>query len=354
MGGAERFLATLAVAGHERGWEQVVLNPFATEPSHELAGLCDPVPYEGRACTRVTQVPALHLWLRARLERFRPDIVHVMLFHALLATSVKRQPGARYLLTHVYGEGVLTAPGRPLVRVFDRAAARRFDHVVAISESVRRFLVDGYGLPAAAVTRIPLGWRGDPKARNRDPRPPTVVCVAALRPEKGHDLLLDAFARVRRTVPEARLVLVGEGATRPALEARAAANGDEGHVDFLGAAPDIWEHLARADVFAIASRSEAFGIAIAEAMAAGLPVVAPAVGAIAELVEPGVTGELFPAGDDAAMAEHLVRLLTTPDVREAMSVAALAAAQPLRVEHAVERYFGLYDDLLGRHVGSGG
>ena len=121
-----------------------------------------------------------------------------------------------------------------------------------------------------------------------------------------------------------------------------------GSVDFLGSVPDIWDHLARADVFALASRSEAFGIAIAEAMAAGLPVVAPAVGAIPELVRPGETGELFPPGDAAAMADHLVRLLTSPDVRAGMSAAALAASESLHVEKAVERYFDLYAGLLQR------
>jgi glycosyltransferase involved in cell wall biosynthesis len=348
MGGAERFLATLVVEGHARGCQQVVLNPFATEPSQAMAALCDPVPYEGRPCDSLLALPGLHRWLRTRLEQFRPDIVHVVLFHALVATSVRKHPGAKHLLTNVYGEGVLTAPHAGVMRIVDRAATRRFDRVVAISESVRRFVVAEYGLAESKVTCIPLGWRGDPRPRSGEPRPPTVVCVAALRPEKGHDVLLAAFARVRQAVPEARLVLVGEGVMRGPLEAQAAASGDAGHIEFLGSVADIWEHLARADVFAIASRAEAFGIAIAEAMAAGLPVVAPDVGAIAELVRPGVTGELFPAGDADALAGHLVRLLTSAETREAMSAAALAAALPLRVENAVDRYFDVYDELLGR------
>ena len=348
MGGAERFLATLAVEGHARGCHQVVLNPFATEPSEAMAALCDPVPYEGRRCDSIAALPGLHRWLRGRLEQFKPDIVHVVLFHALVATSVRRHQGAKHLLTNVYGEGVLTAPHAGVMRVVDRAATRRFDRVVAISESVRRFIVAQYGLAESKVTCIPLGWRGEPRPRNGEPRPPTVVCVAALRPEKGHDVLLSAFARVRRTVPDARLVLVGQGVMREPLQAQAAASGDAGNVDFLGSVADIWEQLARAEVFAIASRTEAFGIAIAEAMAAGLPVVAPDVGAIAELVRPGVTGELFPAGDADALADHLVRLLTSAETRDAMSAAALAAAQPLRIEHAIDRYFDVYDELLGR------
>ncbi len=346
MGGAERFLATLARAGAERGFEQVVLNPFATDRSYEMAELCSPVSYEAKRCDRVVDVPALHGWLQGRLREFQPDIVHAVLFHALLATAVRKHRGAGYLLTHVYGEGLLSAPRGRILAAVDRTAGRRFDRIVAISESVRRFLVSEYGFGEEKVVRIPLGWRGDPKPPNDDPRPPTVICVGALRPEKGHDVLLRAFSRARKAVPEARLVLVGDGVLRGALRTQASAGGDEAHVDFVGSVPDIWDHLARADVFAIASRSEAFGIAIAEAMAAGLPVVAPAVGAVAELVQPGVTGELFPPGDASAMGDRLVALLASPETRARMSTAALAAAEPLRVERAVDRYFDLYEELL--------
>ena len=348
MGGAERFLATLVVAGADRGFEQVVLNPFAVEASHALAALCHPVPYEAQACDRLVELPALYRWLRARLDGFGPDIVHVVLFQAQIVVTLRKRPGTKLLLTNVGGDWVRTAPRGRLIALAERWAGRRFDRVVAISEAVRTFLVSEYRFPESKVTCIPLGWRGDPRPPSTLPRPPTVICVAALRPEKGHDVLLAAFAKVHEAVPGARLVLVGDGALRQAIQGQAAAAGIQGSVDFVGSVADVWEHLAGADVFALASRSEAFGIAIAEAMAAGLPVVAPAVGAISELVEPGVTGELFPAGDVTALAGHLARLLTSPETRAAMSAAALAAAEPLRVERAVDRYFDLYAELLPR------
>jgi glycosyltransferase involved in cell wall biosynthesis len=347
MGGAERFLASLVVAGAERGLEQVVLNPFATKAVEALRELCHPVACAGRRCDGLTELPALRRWLRQELTAFRPDIVHVLLFQASAVTATLPSGAApRRLLTKVYGGLGHVTRGRKLVEVVDKWVDRKSDHIVAISEAVREGLVGGYGIPSADVTCIPLGWKGDPLPRPLPHSAPTVICVAALRPEKGHDVLLDAFAHVRREIPDARLVLVGQGEMRPALEAQAAAAGLAGSVEFRGAVPEIWPSLAEADVFALASRVEAFGIAIAEAMAAGLPVVAPAVGAIPELVQPGVTGELFPAGDHVALAGHLVRLLQSDDLRSRMSTAARGAAEPLRVENAIERYFGVYEAMV--------
>ena len=81
-------------------------------------------------------------------------------------------------------------------------------------------------------------------------------------------------------------------------------------------------------------------------MAAGLPVVAPAVGTLPELVRPGVTGELFPPGDRTALAHHLVELLTSPERRARMGAAGREEAQSMRMDRAVARYFDLYEELL--------
>lgn len=349
MGGAERFLAGLVAHGEAHGWTQVVLNPFATEAADDLAALCRPVAVEGRRCDRLRDLPSTRRWLGRQLRGFEPDVVHIVLFQALVVMgTVPKAPGTRRVVTNVFGDWVRTAPRGRWIRLADRWAGRRADHVAAISESVRDFLVSDYGYPPAKVTCIPLGWEGTPQPRRTGARPPTVVCVGGLRPEKGYDVLLSALSLVREDVPAVRLVVVGEGALRPSLEAQVAADGLGDTVEFLGSVPDIWPHLADADVFAIASRSEAFGIAIAEAMAAGLPVVAPDVGAVRELVRPGETGQTFPAGDPAALAAELVRLLRSPDLCARMGAAARETAEALRMDRAVERYFALFHDLYSR------
>ncbi len=345
-GGAERLVTKLVDEGELRGWDQLVLNPFARELPAAFARL-PPEVYRRRSCTKLSELPAVRSWLSTELDRFKPDVVHVMLFHALaVAATLPRRPGRSQLLTHVYGEGIAAEPGAALKVPIDRWAGRRFDRIVAISEAVRNYLISRYGYWPSKLVTIPPGWDGDPLPSRSADRPPTVVCVAKLRPEKGHDLLLAAFPLVLRRVPDARLVLVGDGNLRPALEADAIARGVGDRVEFVGAVDSIWPYLADAHVFALASQSEAFGMAIVEAMAAGLPVVAPAVGGIPELVVPGVTGELFPPGDPETLADRLVALLTSPETRSSMASAAQTAAQALRMENTLPRYFDVYAELL--------
>lgn len=347
VGGAEQLIGALVAAGRARGWEQTLLNPFADAASKALADLCAPAAYEARQCANVLGLPRLRSWLAGRLADLRPDIVHVMLFHATVLMATVPRRGERRLLTHMYGEG-LAQLAHPRTRAeLDRWAGRRFDHVTAISDAVRSFLEHDHGYPPPPVGRIRLGWSGQPHPpKPPGDRAPTIVCVAALRREKGHDTLLAAFAEVRRRIPDARLVLVGDGPYRPQVEAAVRAAGLEDGVRLTGRSTDVWPFLAEADLFALASPSEALGIAIMEAMAAGLPVVASDVGGIPELVTPGVTGELFAVRDHQAMAEKLTVLLESPARRRAMSAAALAAAPAMRMEQTVAENLHLYGRLL--------
>lgn len=269
-----------------------------------------------------------------------------MLLQALLviATLPKRE-SQTWLLTHVYGNAFERRRFGAAYRRLDQLAGRRFDRIVAISDSVERFLLDGHGYPANKLVCITPGWDGQPLPRGDDGAP-TVICIAKMRREKGHDVLVDAFALVREQLPDARLVLVGDGDLQPAIAARADGLGLGDSVTFAGAVPEIWPYLAEASVFALASHSEAFGIAVVEAMAAGLPVVAPAVGAMPELVTPGVSGELYPPGDHAALARHLVDLLSSPERRRRMGEAAVETAARFHIDKTVERYVELYSDLL--------
>lgn len=345
VAGAERFLAALLREGRRRGWDQLVLNLLADPSSTELSDVIRPVPHKAFPAQGVTGLVKQQLWLTREVTGFHADVVHVLLFPSVVAMAVvPRSKRSTRIITNVYGESLKVLPHRRLREPLDRWAGRRGDHVIAISESVKRFLVAEYGYPATLVKCIPLGFEGQPLSPVRDDRPPTIVCVAALRREKGHDVLVRAFRAVKAQVPDARLVLVGGGQLEPDITRAVQEMGLAGSVQVTGLVADIWPYLAAADVFALASLSEAYGIAVVEAMAAGLPVVASAVGGIPELVAPGVTGELFPPGDADAMAAHLVALLTSPERRASMGAAARHAATAHSLEGSVTSYADFFEE----------
>ncbi|HEX8940922.1 MAG TPA: glycosyltransferase, partial [Candidatus Limnocylindrales bacterium] len=132
---------------------------------------------------------------------------------------------------------------------------------------------------------------------------------ARLEHEKGHPTLLDAWPTVLRAVPDASLLVVGEGSQREALEAQAEALGITSRVVFTGRRDDMPEVTAALDVAVLPSYREAQGLTILEAMALGRPVVASQVGGIPEMIEDGATGLLVPPHDADALAAAIIRLL---------------------------------------------
>ena len=144
---------------------------------------------------------------------------------------------------------------------------------------------------------------------------PLVVCVARLEPEKGHRTLLQALARVRAGRPDLRALIVGEGSQRQALEEAARELGIAQAVQFTGFREDARTAIAAADVFALTSPAEPFGLVLIEAMALGRPVVATDAGGPREIVVSGETGRLTPPDDPQAVADALSDLIARPDER---------------------------------------
>ncbi|HEX2755890.1 MAG TPA: glycosyltransferase family 4 protein, partial [Candidatus Limnocylindrales bacterium] len=137
-----------------------------------------------------------------------------------------------------------------------------------------------------------------------------VGVVARLEAEKGHPTLLDAWPGVLRAVPDAYLLIVGEGSRRDALEAQARELRIAHRIVFTGRRDDVPAVTAALDVAVLPSYREAQGLTILEAMALSRPVVASNVGGIPEMVEDGVTGILVPPHDAEALTTAIVRLLT--------------------------------------------
>ena len=183
------------------------------------------------------------------------------------------------------------------------------------------------GVPARKIAIVANGLDLESfSERSTRPALRKVVVVANLRPEKGHEVLLDAAPGVLTRFPDARFEIVGDGPERERLRARAEAAGLAHAFHFIGHQDDVAARLAASDIFVLPSRSEAFPNSVLEAMAAGLPIVASAVGGILELVDDHRTGLLVPAGDDAALSSAICRLMAEPGLGARLGAAARAEA----------------------------
>ena len=286
----------------------------------------------------------------AHLAAVGADVVHNHMYRAevigtqaawAVAAMGRRRP---MVVGTVHSSRVRSAEDRELIR----RLTPKMDHLVAVSRAIVRKLEDE-GRVGAPISLI---YNGIDLARYAEPEvcctlqaeygipdgAPIVGVVARLEPEKGHPTLLEAWPRVLASVPDAHLLIVGEGSQREALETQAGMLGlvrgvsPAGHpwlppadiqrrasistsrdahpsVTFTGRRDDVPAVTAALDVAVLPSYREAQGLSILEAMALGRPVVASAVGGIPEMIEHGRTGLLVPPRDPDALADALVRLL---------------------------------------------
>lgn len=197
------------------------------------------------------------------------------------------------------------------------------DAVVAISRGVKAALRAG-GVPDSHIRVIPSGIdtahfaaTAERRARQRAAlgiaqRESVAVAVGALAERKGHITLLRAAALLRQKGIRLRYLICGDGPLRAVLGNEARALGVADNVQFLGFCADVADHLAAADVFVHVPLWEGLGVAVIEALAAGLPVVASRVGGIPELIEDGYSGLLVPPQKPTALATALERIVCDP------------------------------------------
>jgi L-malate glycosyltransferase len=292
-----------------------------------------------------------HMWNFARwCRRNRIALVHT----TELYSNIFGLPGAALANVPVrIGNRREINPDKSTAQIGMQRAAYSIAHkVVANSQAAaERLLLER--VPAHKVTVVPNGLDFSAfEQRPARPRLRKVIVVANLRPEKGHDVLMDAAVHVLRRFPDARFELVGGGPELEALLARADARRMTHAFTFLGHRDDVPARLADADIFVLPSRSEAFPNAVLEAMAAGLPIVASAVGGILELIDDNRTGLLVPAGDSAALADRLCRLM---ERRTLATRLGDAARDEVHARYSFDRMVAAFEfvyltELTRRHV----
>jgi glycosyltransferase involved in cell wall biosynthesis len=202
-------------------------------------------------------------------------------------------------------------PDKTPLQIAMQRAAYGFAHRVVANSRAAAERLEREHVPKRKITVVPNGLdlrQFSPHARTAS-LPRKVIVVANLRRIKGHDVLIDAAAIVLKRFPDARFEIVGDGPEHASLLERVRAHGIQHAFMFLGHCDDVAARLAAADIFALPSRSEALPNAVLEAMAAGLPIVASAVGGIVELIVDRRTGLLVPSGDPVLLAARLCELM---------------------------------------------
>lgn len=310
-------------------------------------------------------IAAVRHWARS-LGGDPPAVVHTHLpWPDLAVRAASRELGRAAIVSTGHGMNLRWDKGALLAGAYgglDALTRSRCRAWIAVSEAVRADMVAA-GYPGNAIRVVPNGvdttairpLAAAPRAALRGRMGIAegdllVVGAGVLRPLKGQDVALRAVARSVRDHPRLRLVLLGDGPSRGEFEALAAALGIADRVRFAGLVVDgATDMIAAADVFVHPSRNEAYGIAIAEAMAAGVPVVATRVGGVPEVVRDGETGALVPPDDPEALAAALGAMLADAGLRERFAREGRAAAERDHdIGATVRGYEAFWDDVAAR------
>ena len=357
LGGAERLLSQ-SIPFLDRAafdYELAFFTPWKDDvvPDFEEAG----IPVTCLDITRDTSLAAIKR-LSDHLRSGGYDLVHTHSPYpsALARVLLAGRSGTRLIHT----EHSLSASRKPLTRIANRLTYPFCDVVVSVSREVNKTVEGGW--PGPRATRVihggideaaisPAHRSATREALGASDRSRIVGNVAHLRSQKGHATFLEAAARVAEEIPDALFVIVGRE-KEPGYQDELAKMADElgigDRVHFTGFQPDPYPFMASFDLFLMASDYEGFPIALVEAMAMGLPIVATDVGGVGEAIRDGVDGLLTPPGDADTLARHAVDLLQQPDhAAELAGRARERALEEFTLAAMVRRTEDLYREVLG-------
>ena len=349
-GGGEDRVATLLLEHLDRGRFEPLLVLLEDRRDYATA---EDVPITCLHKKSRYDLPRL-IWRLARIyEKGKPDVVLGISSYLNLLTVLARKLSRvkPKLLLSEHMNISISFRYEPLSRVKAWAIPRLYpqsDAVIAVSRGVAGDLVANFGVPHEKTKVIYNPVDIDhilTLARENVDHPwfahkesPIVIAVGRLTAQKGYPHLLRAFAQVTERFP-CRLVILGEGEERHALEALAQQLGVGKGVAFLGFQQNPFRYLARSDVFALSSLWEGLALVVIEAMACGVPVIGTRCpSGPDEIITDGVNGLLVPVADEAAMAEAILQLLNDKDFAIKLAQAGRKRAEDFVARKRVAEY----------------
>jgi glycosyltransferase involved in cell wall biosynthesis len=353
IGGAEVLLVERLKAAPRAGIDYTVICL-----RRSTGVLIDSLRASGITVIDLTSVRRLFIYIRLAMivRRLSPHILSVHSpIPAVILRLTTRFGRRRPPLVHTVHCGSY----RPVTNFLDGLTRRFDDHTVAVSSTVadspatvgaRHVSVRVHGVNVREQQR----WAAQAEAVRREfdvpPRAFLIACVANLIPLKGHDLLIRAAAEVVKTRPEALFLLAGRGPMRESIIQGIEQRGLNAHVRVFGLVPQASRLIAAADLLVLSSYHEGLPVVVMEAMAAGVPVVSPAVGGVPDLIKSGVNGILTEPGSAEDLASGLLRAMQ-PDVHRRLRSGAATGADELDMSHTARWFEDLYKDLAsGMHT----
>ena len=304
------------------------------------------------------------LWMFEPIARaFRPHVLHLHSFKSHFAGRRWARRTGTPAVVHVHDQHVLPVPLRMLLR----AQAGTTDALVGITRSVTQFASRNYGVDTARCHTVLHGLYQEPFLNASpesgagvraelgiDADAPVLGVIARLAQVKGQDQLLRAMPEILRRVPDAVLMVVGDGPTASDLRALAARLDIDRHVVFTGQRSDTPALNQALDVSVMPSTwHEPFGLTALEAMLSGRPVVAFDSGGVRDLIEDGRTGYLVERFDLAGLAQRVIELLVDTDLRAVIGAAARARATTFTLERHVSQMTKIFRAILHRRPTGG-
>jgi glycosyltransferase involved in cell wall biosynthesis len=352
-GGGERFAVGLATHLPADRYEVV----FCTTRAHGPHPLLDELRAAGVEHVALGRRHRADLrpWLRlARLLRQRRfHVLHAHMFGSnVWGTVYGRLMRVPAVVAH---EQTWSFEGQPLRRLLDRELISRFaDTFVAVAERDKQRMIEVEGIPPDRIVVMPNAYIPRRARNGTNLREelglgsdvPLVGTVAVLRAQKALPVLLDAFARVAEALPEAHLVIGGEGEERPGLEARSRELGIAGRTHFVGYREDVAGVLRALDVAVLSSDYEGSPLFAFECMAHRAMLVSTDVGAVRDVLEDGESVLLVPRRDSAAMAQAIERALRSPELRASLAAAAAKRLARFEMPAIAARFAELYEALI--------
>ncbi len=354
VGGAERYVVDLALTLQRKGYDVTVACSVSGPLSEPLEKASIPVrPVLDRLIKRRVSL-AYARGLRRLVRESRFDIVHA---HVYASTSAAAIATLRTGVPLVITEHGMNPWRSWRDRRVSRWVYRRAEHIIAVSTPIYRLLTERYAVSSDRITVNPNAVVDSPVASTSPSiqlpaewqQGPLVGVVARLSEEKGISIFLQAAARISPLAPEVRFLIVGDGPLREELDSLAQHLGLSDRAHFLGYRSDARALIELLEVLVLPSLHEGSPLVILEAMSAGIPIVASAVGGIPDQVEHGREGILVQPGDPSALGDAILRLLRDPALASRLGEAGRQRAGS-RFSYAamVQRVEAVYGAVLAR------